>query len=178
MHPDGKAPATPPPKTFVQKIFPRSDAQTDYDYGATRLGSSLTGVLTLIAFGWPLTLALLNGRVSGKRHAWIFYTLEVLLGAGTIYWIYAVTEASTRLWGAYFVFALTIAYIIAALVDLRTSLQRGPGARPGCDVDGSYSFVPALIDRFAARFVRVIRIGLTISTWNFATLSRTGILEQ
>ena len=123
----GKKPDTPPqPKTFVQKIFPRSDAQTDYDYGATRLGPSLNGVLTLIAFGWPITLALLNRRVSGKRYAWIFYTLEVLLGAGTIYWIYAVTEAGTRLWGAYFVFALTIAYTIAALVDLGSSLR---GAR-------------------------------------------------
>ena len=80
----------------------------------------------MIAFGWPLTLALLNGRVSGKRRAWIFYTLEILLGAGTIYWIYAVTEASTRLWGAYFVFSLTIAYIIAALVDLGRGLR---GAR-------------------------------------------------
>ena len=120
----GKKPDTPPPpKTFVQKIFPRSDAQTDYDYGATRLGPSLNGVLTLIAFGWPLTLALLNGSVAGKRRAWIFYTLEVLLGAGTIYWIYAVTEASTRLWGAYFVFTLTIAYTVVALVDLGRSLQ-------------------------------------------------------
>ena len=123
----GKKPDTPPPpKTFVQKIFPRSDAQTDYDYGATRLGPSLNGVLTLIAFGWPLALALLNGRVSGKRRAWIFYTLEVLLGAGTIYWIYAVTEASTRLWGAYYVLALTIAYIIAALFDLGRGMR---GAR-------------------------------------------------
>jgi hypothetical protein len=128
----GKAPATPPPpKTLVQKIFPRSDARTDYDYGAARLGPSLNGVLTLIAFGWPLGLALLGRRVAGKRRAWILYTLELLLCAGTIYWIHAVTEYATRLWGAYLVFSLTIAYAIAALIDLWTSLRRGgPRSRP------------------------------------------------
>ena len=47
----GKTNAPPPPaKTGLQKIFPRSDAQTDYDYGATRIAPSLNGSLTLVAF--------------------------------------------------------------------------------------------------------------------------------
>ena len=98
-------------KTLVQKIFPRSDEQSDYDYGATRLGPSMNGVLTLIAFGWPLVLALCNPRVISKRRAWILYTVELLLSAGTIYWIYAVTRFATRLWGAFLVFALTSPYM-------------------------------------------------------------------
>ncbi len=61
--------------------------------------------------------------MAGKRYAWIFFALELLLGAATIYWVYAVTEAGTRLWGAYFVFALTIAYTIAALIDFAASCQ-------------------------------------------------------
>jgi hypothetical protein len=116
--------ATPPrAKTVVQKIFPRSDGQTDYNYGATRLGPSINGVVTLVAFGWPLVFAFLSGGLRGKRRAWILYPCELLLGIGTIYWIYAVTEGGRRLWGAYLVFALTTAYIAAALVDIGRSVR-------------------------------------------------------
>ena len=121
----GKTNAPPPPaKTGLQKFFPRSDAQTEYDYGATRLAPSLNGVLTLVAFGWPLVLALVGRRVRGKRRAWLFYGLELLLCAGTIWWIYAITEGATRLWGACFVFALTSIYALAALLDLAASWRR------------------------------------------------------
>ncbi len=116
----------PPPKTGWQKIFPRSDAQTEYDYGATRLGLSLNGALTLVAFTWPLTFAWFGRRIRGKRRTWLLYGFEVLLCAATIWWVYAVTEAGTRLWGAYFAFSLTVAYGIAALADLRTHF-RGSG---------------------------------------------------
>ena len=122
----GKENAAPPPaKTGLQKIFPRSDAQTDYDYGAMRLEPSLNGVVTLVAFTWPLVLALLGRRAHGKRRAWPLHVLELLLCAGTIWFIYALTEGSTRLWGAWFVFALTTAYLIAAVVDLCASLRGG-----------------------------------------------------
>jgi hypothetical protein len=121
----GKTSPTPaPPRTLVQKVFPRSDAQTDYDYGATRLGLSINGVATLVAFGWPLALALLDRRIAGKRRAWILYVLELLLCAGTIYWVYTATLVGTRLWGAYLVFALTTAYAIATLLDLAASWRR------------------------------------------------------
>ena len=69
----------PPPKAGWQKIFPRSDEHTDYDYGATHIDPSLAGVLTLVAFAWPLGLALVGWRVRGKRRAWLFYILELLL---------------------------------------------------------------------------------------------------
>jgi hypothetical protein len=121
----GKTPPTPsPPRPLMHKVFPRRDAQTDYDYGATRLGLSISGVATLVAFGWPLALALLNRRIAGKRRAWILYVLELLFCAGTIYWVYAATLVGTRLWGAYLVFALTIAYAIATLLDLAASWRR------------------------------------------------------
>jgi len=120
----------PPPKTGWQKIFPRSDAQVEYDYGAKHLDLSLHGVLSLVAFGWPFVLALLGRRVRGKRRAWILYALEILLCAGTGWWIYAVTEGGTRLWGAYFVFALVGVYGLTALRDLFESvLGAGPPSR-------------------------------------------------
>jgi len=63
----GKKPdAPPPPKPLAQKIFPRSDAHTDYDYGALRLAPSLNGAITAIAFAWPLTFALCNRLVAGN----------------------------------------------------------------------------------------------------------------
>ncbi len=124
----GKEAAAPPPKTLAQKIFPHSNEQTDYDYGATRLGLSENGALTLIAFGWPLVLALCNPRVAAKRRSWILYTVELLLSAGTIYWIYEVTRFATRLWGAFLVFALVAVYAFAALLDLWRNLH-GPPAR-------------------------------------------------
>lgn len=121
----GKTPAAPtPPQTLVRKVFPRSDAQTEYDYGATRLGLSISGVATLVAFGWPLALALLNRRIAGKRRAWILYVLELLLCAGTIYWVYTATLVGTRLWGAYLVFALMIAYGVVTLLDLAANWRR------------------------------------------------------
>ncbi|MBA3544208.1 MAG: hypothetical protein H0T83_07210 [Chthoniobacterales bacterium] len=115
----------PPPKTGLQKIFPRSDAQTEYSYGATRIGLSLHGAAAVVAFGWPLVLALLEQRARGKRHAWLLYTLELLLCAGTIWWIYAVSEGGKRLWGAYFVFALMGLYVVAALIDFWTKGRGG-----------------------------------------------------
>jgi hypothetical protein len=117
------ASARVPPPTFLQKVFPRSDAQTDYDYGATRLGMSTSGIATLIAFGWPLVLSLFNRRMAGRRRAWIFHVFELLLCAGTIYWIHLATAVGTRLWGAYLVFALTIAYALATLLDIWKSLS-------------------------------------------------------
>ena len=122
---DGKPPTTPvPSRTLLQKIFPQSDAQTDYDYGAARLGLSINGIATLIAFGWPLVLALINQSIAGKRRAWILHMLELLLCAGTIYWIYLATLVGKRLWGTYLVFALMVAYAIAASVDLASGWRR------------------------------------------------------
>jgi len=118
-------PITPvPSRTLWQKIFPHSDAQTDYDYGASRLGLSISGIGTLIAFGWPLVFALINQSIAGKRRAWILPALELLLCAGTIYWIHLATLVGKRLWGTYLVFALMIAYAIAALVDLASGWRR------------------------------------------------------
>ena len=113
-----------PSRTLWQKIFPKSDAQTDYDYGAARLGLSISGIATLIAFGWPLVLALINQSVAGKRRAWILHVVELLFCAGTIYWIHLATLAGRRLWGAYLVFTLMVAYAIATLADLASAWRR------------------------------------------------------
>ncbi len=122
----GKENAAPPPaKAGLQKIFPRDDARTDYDYGVKRLAPSIYGALTLVAFGWPLTVALLGRRARGKRFAWLLYVLELLLCAGTIWWIHPLSDSARFLWGTYFVWVLMSAYAIAALLDLGTNLRGG-----------------------------------------------------
>jgi hypothetical protein len=120
----------PPAKTGLQKIFPRDDPRTDYDYGVKRLAPSTYGALTLVAFGWPLAVALLGRRARGKRFVWLLYVLELLLCAGTIWWIYPLSDSARFLWGTYFVWVLVSTYAIAALLDLGTSL-RGDARRPG-----------------------------------------------
>ena len=133
----GKAERLPPPpaKTVVEKIFPRSDEQTDYDYGATRLGPSLNGVLTLIAFGWPLVLALCNRR--GRRKTTLVDSLH----------------------------GRTSAFRRNDLLDLRSdafcheALGRLPGFRPDracmpwrrCSIFGGISPVPRAAINFLSR---------------------------
>jgi len=60
----------------------------------------------------------MNQSIAEKRRAWILHVLELLLCAGTIYWIHIATLAGKRRWGTYLVFALMVAYAIVALVDL------------------------------------------------------------
>ena len=70
---------------------------------------SINGIATLIAFGWPLALALIDQSIAKKRRAWILYVLELMLCAGPIYWIHLATLAGKkRLWGTDLVFSLMI----------------------------------------------------------------------
>ena len=112
-----KPPTTPvPSRTLLQKIFPRSDAQTDYDYGAARLGLSINGIATLIAFGWPLVLALMNQSIAEKRVPESSMCSSSCC-AGTICWIHIATLAGKRLW-AHTSCSPDGRCAIAALVDL------------------------------------------------------------
>ena len=54
----------------------------------------------------------------------MLHVLELLLCAGTIYWIHLATLAGKRLWGTFLVFALMVAYAITALVDLASGWRR------------------------------------------------------
>jgi len=123
--------ALPPPKAGMQKIFPRNDAQTDYDYGAKHLDDlALRGDVTLVAFAWPLIFAFLGLRWRRQRYGWLLCIAEILLGAGTVWFIYALSDFGDRLWGAWLVIALTSAYTLAAVVDLCAS-WRGRSRRSG-----------------------------------------------
>jgi hypothetical protein len=101
QHGDDSAP-TPQALSHARHFFPRSDTDYQYQYGVKGLGLSLRGVLTLIAFVWPLGFAIWNRRFGQPpRFWWIFYGGELLLCAGTIYVVGALTLGGRWLYGAY-----------------------------------------------------------------------------
>jgi hypothetical protein len=85
----------------ARHLFPRSDNDFQYQYAIKVLDFSLSGVVTLIAFAWPLASAILSRRRREARFSWIFHFVELLLCAGTIYWISALTLGGRWLYGAY-----------------------------------------------------------------------------
>ncbi len=106
------------PKRFSQRVFPQSDDQTEYHYGIADVSFSLRGLLTIVAFGWPLLFVLVGRRAEGKRLAWLLPIGELILCAGTSYWLWAMTVFYQWLYGAYVVFAIVIIYAAVALITL------------------------------------------------------------
>lgn len=100
---------TPQAYAHARHFFPRSDNDFKYQYGITELAADfmrprengLLGALTLIAFLWPLGLAIWSRKSKLPRFWWIFYTVELLLCVGTAYWVHALTYGGRWLYGAY-----------------------------------------------------------------------------
>jgi hypothetical protein len=100
---------TPQAYAHARHLFPRSDDDFKYQYGITELATGfmrpredgLLGALTLTAFLWPLAFATWSRRPRLRRFWWIFYTGELLLCAGTAYWVHALTQGGRWLYGAY-----------------------------------------------------------------------------
>jgi hypothetical protein len=105
--------------SITQRLFPRNDAKFTYDYAAENIGVSATGALTLLAFLWPLLFSVMGIKLSQWRFAWIVSMLELLLCAGTIWWLYFLTAFSNRwLYGAYVVIVVVSLYGCAVLLRL------------------------------------------------------------
>lgn len=101
QHGDDRAPITPQAFAHARHLFPRSDNDFQYQYAVKDLGFSSSGVVTLIAFAWPLASVILSRKRREARFWWIFHFVELLLCAGTIYWISALTLGGRWLYGAY-----------------------------------------------------------------------------
>lgn len=114
----------PPPyvaETF--RLFPRNDGQFDYVYAAEELGFSWKGMLTLVAFTWPVPAILLGRRCAGSRFGWVGYVAEVLLCAGTVYWLICLTLFGDWLYGSYVVVISMILFACTALFLLYPSVS-------------------------------------------------------
>jgi hypothetical protein len=99
--PEAKDLRTPQAYSHARHLFPRSDNEFRYQYAIEAIDFSLIGVLTLVAFSWPLAFAIWRRRFRPHRFWWIFYAVELLLSAGTAYWVYALTQGGRWLYGAY-----------------------------------------------------------------------------
>jgi hypothetical protein len=122
----------PPQKSFSQQLFPQDNADFAYQYAyrVVHLSTLQAGVFALVALLWPLAALGLDRKVRGRRFAWILYGIELLLCAGSIYWLYAFTAMGRWLYGAYVVFAAVVAFGITTLLlivdHVRTRPSKGP----------------------------------------------------
>lgn len=137
QHGDGEALKTPQALAHARHFFPTSDKDFAYEYGIKDLDLSLRGVLTLVAFVWPLGFAIWGLRLERSRFLWIFYTAELLLCAGTIYWVTALTLGGRWLYGAYVaevaigIFAIaSLISLVAAIRKSRSIIRDGSPSRP------------------------------------------------
>ena len=95
-------PHLPPASPSISlHLFPRNDRDHTYHYAIGLVNFSLFGVATVLAFVWPLVFVVLVRRAPGPRLAWLIRSLELLLSAGTIYWIYVLCAWDEWLYGAY-----------------------------------------------------------------------------
>jgi hypothetical protein len=76
------------------------------------------GILTLIAFVWPVAFIFLFRKFEGRRFAWLLYLSELLLCAGSVYWLTILTTDSRWLYGAYVVSVALGLYALAVLASL------------------------------------------------------------
>jgi hypothetical protein len=120
-------------KSVAQRLYPQTNTDFSYQYGYHFIGFDLMGLLTVLAFGWPLAFALFVRRNLGPRTKWTFRILDLLLCVGTIYWLDVLSYHSfgaTWLYGEYVgviaVAVFTCLGIAAWFVD-REAQTSGPG---------------------------------------------------
>jgi hypothetical protein len=124
QHGANSSPPTSQALAHSHHLFPRSDNDFEYEYGIRELGFSWRGLLTLVAFAWPLAFLIWSQRLEQTRFLWILYVAELFLCAGTVYWLGALTMGGRWLYGAYIVVGATAVYALSALVALVYCAQR------------------------------------------------------
>ncbi len=126
--------APPPELSFWQHLFPRDQGDWVYSYAFKNNNFSVWGVVTVLAFTWPLLLMLLFRKRAGRWVAWLTPTLELLLCASTAYWIVYALAPGRFLYGAYVAFFALLLYaggVLFGIVDFwRTIRLRRPLLAP------------------------------------------------
>jgi hypothetical protein len=88
-------------RSISHQLFPQTNADFGYPYAYQMVDFSASGIVTVMAFIWPFLLILAARRWSGPRMRWVLQVLELLLCAGTIYWVNTLTLGGRWLYGAY-----------------------------------------------------------------------------
>lgn len=108
------------PKTFPENVFPQDNDDFIYQYPIAMMKPSTWqgGSMALVALGWPLVMFLITRKRLERRFVWIFHVIEVLLAAGTLYWLKLFTAMGEWLYGAYVVCVAIAGYALTSIVLL------------------------------------------------------------
>lgn len=96
------------PASLAQRLFPQSNRDFDYQYGYKVVGFSLIGILTVLAFTWPILFLVCFARWPRRRR--FLWLAELLLCAGTLYWVHALSLGGKYLYGAYVAAIAVVAF--------------------------------------------------------------------
>ena len=131
-HNNGVALPTPEALAHARHFFPQDGGGFQYYYGIEYLQAAfmspkdlgLNGALTLIAFVWPLAFAIWSRKSKLPRFWWISYTGELLLCAGTGYWVYVLTLSGRWLYGFYVAEGAIAIYASTTLISIVDRVRR------------------------------------------------------
>ncbi len=93
------------------------DSSPGYGYEYAYALGPTVGALTVLAYIWPLVFAVLFRKQLSLRLRVLFQTFEVLLCAGSIYWIRELTCSGRWLYGAYISIGAVTAFTCAGLAS-------------------------------------------------------------
>ena len=141
----GNAVQPPAKQTLLSQFFPQTNKEVTYQYAVAELDLTPGGMGTLLAFTWPLLFVFAGGKLTELRFSWILHLLELILCAGTLYWLIRLTLFGDWLYGAYVVLISIGLLACTALVFLSYSLwgicrklrdkTRGSGHQPPAIAD-------------------------------------------
>ncbi|MDQ2868610.1 MAG: hypothetical protein M3R59_09420 [Verrucomicrobiota bacterium] len=110
------------PVSLAQRLFPQGNADFDYQYGYKVVGVSLMGILTIVAFSWPILFLVCFARWPRRRR--FLWLAELLLCAGTLYWIHALSLGGKYLYGAYVAAISVVAFGFGTVMLWRRAVRQ------------------------------------------------------
>ena len=85
------------------------------------------GLITLLAFVWPFAFVLFDRKRRSPRWQWGLLVLQLLLCAGSAYWIHAIMLGGRWLYGAYLALAAVLVFALGALLLLKSQRNQDRG---------------------------------------------------
>lgn len=84
----------------------------------------------MLALLWPFAALILDKKLRGRRFVWILYLIELLLCAGSVYWLYCFTAMGRWLYGAYVVCAAMAVLAVTTIILMVERVRDGYVNRP------------------------------------------------
>ncbi len=115
----GEGHPMPKSKSVGQELYPQSTSDVSYQYAYRTFGFDGWTAFTIIAFLWPAVFLLLSRQPGSARKRLILRVFEILLCAGSIYWVNVLTYhafGATWLYGAYIAVAAVFIFTLCGIV--------------------------------------------------------------